>query len=44
MRATVADGFQRLYGATLTAAQIDSLLQMDENRGSAGYAAFAAAQ
>jgi len=44
MRAVIADGFQRLYGATLTDAQIDALLQMDWNRSSAGYGTgFAAA-
>jgi iron complex transport system substrate-binding protein len=44
MRGIVADGFQRLYGATLTDAQIDSLLQLEWNGNSAGYGAgFAAA-
>jgi iron complex transport system substrate-binding protein len=43
MRQAIADGFQRLYGKQLTAAQIDQLLQMDWNGNSAGYqAAFGA--
>ena len=45
MRTVVADGFKLLYDKELTDAQIDSLMQMDWNGESAGYAdAFGAAQ
>lgn len=37
IRAAVLDGFELLYGKTLTDAQIDRLLQLDWNGASAGY-------
>lgn len=37
VRAAIVDGFQRLYGRQLTAAQLDALLQMGWNGKSAGY-------
>ena len=38
MRKSVSDGFQMLYGKTLTDEQIDKLMQLQWNGGSAGYA------
>lgn len=38
MRKAVAEGFELLYGKTLTDEQIDRLMQMDWNGNSAGYA------
>jgi iron complex transport system substrate-binding protein len=38
MRKGVSDGFNMLYGKTLTDEQIDKLMQMEWNGGSAGYA------
>lgn len=38
MRAAVSDGFELLYDKQLTDEQIDQLMQMDWNGGSAGYA------
>ncbi|MCA0342955.1 MAG: ABC transporter substrate-binding protein [Proteobacteria bacterium] len=38
MRTAVVDGFQFLYGKTLNDEQVDKLMQMEWNGGSAGYA------
>jgi iron complex transport system substrate-binding protein len=38
IRQAFADGFKRLYGKQVTQAQLDTLLQMSWNGGSAGYA------
>jgi iron complex transport system substrate-binding protein len=39
MRTSVADGYRTIYGVELTAAQLDTILQVEANRESAGYAA-----